>query len=78
MRQNKLTRIGITGGMGAGKSTVAGIFEAAGLLVIDADMVSRDVLEEYPEVHDGAQYKRRQTNQVEGQPHPSVYLCHVR
>ena len=52
MRQNKLTRIGVTGGMGAGKSTVAAIFEAAGLLVIDADMVSRDVLEEYPEVHD--------------------------
>lgn len=52
MRQNKLTRIGITGGMGAGKSTVSQIFEEAGLLVIDADMVSRDVLEEYPEVHD--------------------------
>ena len=52
MRQNKLTRIGITGGMGAGKSTVSRIFEESGLLVIDADMVSRDVLEEYPEVHD--------------------------
>lgn len=52
MRQNKLIRIGITGGMGAGKTTVTRLFEEAGLLSIDADMVSRDVLEEYPEVHD--------------------------
>ncbi|KAF5063065.1 dephospho-CoA kinase [Proteiniclasticum sp. QWL-01] len=52
MRQNKLIRIGVTGGMGAGKSTVAGYLEEAGLLVIDADMVSRDVMELYPEVHD--------------------------
>lgn len=52
MRQNKLTRIGVTGGMGAGKTTVAGFFEEAGLLVVEADMVARDVLELYPEVHD--------------------------
>lgn len=52
MRQNKLVRIGITGGMGAGKTTVANIFETQGLLVVDADMVSRDVLELYPQVHD--------------------------
>ena len=52
MRQNKLIRIGITGGMGAGKTTVANIFETQGLLVVDADMVSRDVLELYPQVHD--------------------------
>ena len=52
MRQNKLIRIGITGGMGAGKTTVTRLFEEADILAIDADMVSRDVLEEYPEVHD--------------------------
>ena len=52
MRQNKLIRIGITGGMAAGKTTVAELLEEAGLLVIDADMVSRDVLEVYPEVFD--------------------------
>lgn len=52
MRQNKLTRIGITGGMGAGKTTVTRLYEEADILAIDADMVSRDVLEEYPEVHD--------------------------
>jgi len=52
MRQNKLIRIGITGGMGAGKTTVTRLYEEADILAIDADMVSRDVLEEYPEVHD--------------------------
>lgn len=52
MRQNKLIRIGITGGMGAGKSTVAQLLQEQGLLVIDADMVARDVLELYPEVSD--------------------------
>lgn len=56
MRQNKLKRIGITGGIGAGKTTVAEIFDKAGLLVVDADMVSRDVLELYPEI---ANYIRR-------------------
>ncbi len=52
MRRNKIIRIGITRGMGAGKSTVAEIFERAGLLVVDADMVSRDVLALYEEVND--------------------------
>lgn len=52
MRQNKLVRIGITGGMAAGKTTVADLMAEAGLLVVDADMVSRDVLDVYPEVPD--------------------------
>lgn len=50
MRQNKLIRIGITGGMGAGKTTVADFFEAQGLLVVNADMIARDVLDLYPQV----------------------------
>lgn len=52
MRHNRIIRIGITGGMGAGKSTVAEVFERAGLLVVDADMVARDVLALYEEVND--------------------------
>jgi dephospho-CoA kinase len=35
--------IGITGGIGCGKTTVAGICREAGLIVIDADELSREV-----------------------------------
>jgi len=38
-------RIGITGPIGCGKSTVAGWLQAEGALVIDADRVAREVLE---------------------------------
>ena len=35
------TRLGLTGGIGSGKSTVAGMFTALGAVVIDADAISR-------------------------------------
>lgn len=37
--------IGLTGGMGAGKSTVARLFAERGAVVVDADEVARDVVE---------------------------------
>ena len=37
--------IGLTGGIGSGKSTVARFFEAHGIATIDADDVSREVVE---------------------------------
>ena len=37
--------IGLTGGIGSGKSTVAEIFRKNGFFVIDADIVSREVVE---------------------------------
>lgn len=40
-----LVRIGLTGGIGAGKSTVAGIWRQAGTCVIDLDALSRAVLD---------------------------------
>jgi dephospho-CoA kinase len=37
------TRLGLTGGIGSGKSTVAVIFVALGAVVIDADAISRSL-----------------------------------
>ena len=35
------SRLGLTGGIGSGKSTVSGFFEQMGAIVIDADAISR-------------------------------------
>ena len=35
--------LGITGGIGSGKSTVSGLLAERGLLVLDADEISRNV-----------------------------------
>lgn len=37
--------IGLTGGIGSGKSTVAGLLAARGAVIIDADRIARDVVE---------------------------------
>jgi dephospho-CoA kinase len=37
-------RVGLTGGIGSGKSEVARVFEACGAMVIDADALARDAL----------------------------------
>jgi len=39
-----VTRIGLTGGIGAGKSTVARELERLGALVVDADAIAREVV----------------------------------
>lgn len=38
-------RVGLTGGIGSGKSTVAGMFEHHGAAVVDADAIARQVVE---------------------------------
>jgi dephospho-CoA kinase len=37
------TRLGLTGGIGSGKSTVASMFATMGVVVIDADAISRNL-----------------------------------
>lgn len=37
--------VGLTGGIGSGKSTVAGLFQALGVHCVDADDVAREVVE---------------------------------
>ncbi|QGU01885.1 Dephospho-CoA kinase [Corynebacterium kalinowskii] len=39
-----MLRIGLTGGIGSGKSTVASLLEARGFPVIDADQIARDII----------------------------------
>jgi dephospho-CoA kinase len=43
MNSQRIWRIGLTGGIGSGKSTVAGMLAARGAAVIDADAISRNV-----------------------------------
>jgi dephospho-CoA kinase len=40
-----MLRMGLTGGIGSGKSTVAGLLAARGARVVDADRIAREVVE---------------------------------
>ncbi|MEX2130589.1 MAG: dephospho-CoA kinase, partial [Pseudohongiellaceae bacterium] len=37
--------VGLTGGIGSGKSTVAAFFQTLGIKIIDADQLSRQVVQ---------------------------------
>ena len=43
--ESDLLRVGLTGGIGSGKSTVAGMFRELGIPVIEADAVGRSLME---------------------------------
>ena len=45
-----MIKIGLTGGIGSGKSTVSTMLKEAGLPIIDADIIAKNVLEKYPEI----------------------------
>lgn len=42
--KRKTITVGLTGGIGSGKSTVASLFEKKGAVLIDADAISREVM----------------------------------
>jgi len=46
----KMIKVGITGGIGSGKSTVTNMLRDKDLPIIDADIVAREVFGIYPEV----------------------------
>lgn len=45
-----MIKIGLTGGIGTGKSAVSEVFTTEGFNVIDADLIAREVLNKYPEI----------------------------
>ncbi len=45
-----MIKIGLTGGIGTGKSTVSNILKAEGLKIIDADAIAKEVLEKNPNI----------------------------
>jgi dephospho-CoA kinase len=47
-----MLKIGITGGIGAGKSTVAGIFKVLGAPVFDADATAKNILNSDPQLRE--------------------------
>ncbi len=49
MKQNSTIVVGLTGGIGSGKSTVSNMLIERNIPVIDADKISREVLIIYPE-----------------------------
>ncbi|SFD38192.1 dephospho-CoA kinase [Clostridium uliginosum] len=45
-----MIKIGLTGGIGTGKSTISNIFKSENLNVIDADEIAKEVLEKNPQI----------------------------
>ena len=45
-----MIKVGLTGGIATGKSTVSQMLISNGFKVIDADLLARDVLQKYPEI----------------------------
>jgi dephospho-CoA kinase len=47
-----MVKIGLTGGIATGKTTVSKYLQSLGIEVIDADLIAREVLDLYPEIMD--------------------------
>lgn len=86
---NKLT-IGLTGGIGSGKSTVAALFHEYGIAVIDADMIAREIVEKGSEallaieahfgndfLHNGILNRQRLREHIFNHPKEKKWLEHL-
>jgi dephospho-CoA kinase len=49
-KDGMMLKIGLTGGIGSGKSTVSAMMKKIGIEVIEADIIAREVLDIYPEI----------------------------
>ncbi|MBN1056046.1 MULTISPECIES: dephospho-CoA kinase [unclassified Clostridium] len=47
-----MIKIGLTGGIGTGKSTISDIFRSENFNIIDADVIAREVLQKNPQILD--------------------------
>lgn len=52
MKQNKILKIGLTGGIGCGKSTISNMLREERISIIDADKISRQILISHPQLLD--------------------------
>lgn len=52
-----MLKVGLTGGIGSGKSTVSEIIRQKDISVIDADIVSREIYNIYPEISEKIRYE---------------------
>jgi len=46
-----MLKVGLTGGIGSGKSTVSRLFKEKGFPIIDADIISREIYNIYPDIN---------------------------
>jgi len=49
-KEEIMVKVGLTGGIGTGKSTVSKMLLESGFCIIDADQIAKDVLSKYPEI----------------------------
>ena len=69
--------IGLTGGIGSGKSTVAKIFEVLGIPVFNADMEAKKLMEENPDIRAAVQAEFGQETYAEGKLNRAMLSAQV-